>query len=38
MAFPLVSLQYVEFTVDIELRPLNELFVVKDIDFIIKFC
>jgi len=32
MAFPLVSLQFVEFTAEIELRPLNELFVVKDLD------
>ena len=32
MALPLVSMQYVECWVDIELRPISELFVVKDID------
>ena len=31
MAFPLVSLQYSELYIDIELRPVNELFVVRDI-------
>ena len=32
MALPLVSMQYVEFWIDVELRPVNELFVVKDLD------
>lgn len=32
MALPLVSMQYVEFWVDVELRPVNQLFVVKDLD------
>lgn len=31
MAFPLVSLQYNEFYIDIETRPINELFVVRDV-------
>lgn len=31
MAFPLASLQYNEFYIDIEIRPVNELFVVRDI-------
>ena len=31
MAFPLVSLQYNELYIDIEMRPVNELFVVRDI-------
>ena len=31
MAFPLVSLQYNEFYIDIEIRPVNELFVVRDV-------
>ena len=31
MAFPLVSLQYNEFYIDIEMRPVNELFVVRDV-------
>tara|TARA_Y100000996_G_scaffold257068_1_gene202352 strand:- start:28 stop:1242 length:1215 start_codon:yes stop_codon:yes gene_type:complete len=30
MAFPLVSLQYQELNIDIELRPINELFVIKN--------
>jgi hypothetical protein len=29
MAFPLVSLQYQELTIDVEIRPVNELFVVR---------
>ena len=31
MAFPLVSLQYNELYIDIEFRPVNELFVVRDV-------
>lgn len=31
MAFPLVSMQYNELYINIELRPINELFVVRDI-------
>lgn len=31
MAFPLASLQYNEFYIDIEIRPVNELFVVRDV-------
>jgi len=31
MAFPLVSLQYNEFHIEIELRPVNELFVIRDV-------
>jgi len=31
MAFPLASLQYNEFYIDIEVRPVNELFVVRDV-------
>jgi hypothetical protein len=31
MAFPLVSLQYNEFYIDIEVRPVDELFVVRDV-------
>lgn len=31
MAFPLVSLQYNELYVEIEMRPVNELFVVRDV-------
>lgn len=31
MAFPLVSLQYNELYIEIEMRPVNELFVVRDI-------
>ena len=31
MAFPLASLQYNEFYIDIEMRPVNELFVVRDV-------
>ena len=31
MAFPLVSLQYNEFYIDVEMRPVNELFVVRDV-------
>jgi hypothetical protein len=31
MAFPLVSLQYNELYIDIELRPVNELYVVRDV-------
>jgi hypothetical protein len=31
MAFPLVSLQYNEFYIDVEMRPINELFVVRDV-------
>jgi hypothetical protein len=31
MAFPLVSLQYNEFYIDIEMRPVDELFVVRDV-------
>jgi len=29
MAFPLVSMQYQELTIDVEIRPVNELFVVR---------
>lgn len=32
MAFPLISLQYSELHIEFTLRPLNELFVVRDID------
>ena len=32
MAFPLVALQYNELVIDIEFRPIYDLFVVKDID------
>ncbi len=31
MAFPLVSLQYNELYIDVEMRPINELFVVRDV-------
>ena len=31
MAFPLVSLQYNELMIDVELRPINELYVVRDV-------
>ena len=31
MAFPLVSLQYNELTIDIEMRPIQELFVIRDV-------
>jgi hypothetical protein len=31
MAFPLVSLQYNELYIDIEMRPINELYVVRDV-------
>lgn len=31
MAFPLISLQYVEFFIEITLRPISELFVVKNV-------
>jgi hypothetical protein len=31
MAFPLVSLQYNELIIDIEMRPINELYVVRDV-------
>ena len=31
MAFPLVSLQYNELYIDIQIRPVNELFVVRDV-------
>jgi hypothetical protein len=31
MAFPLISLQYNELYIDIELRPINELYVVRDV-------
>jgi len=31
MAFPLVSLQYNELYIDVEIRPVNELFVVRDV-------
>jgi hypothetical protein len=31
MAFPLVSLQYNELFIDIEMRPVNELYVVRDV-------
>jgi hypothetical protein len=32
MAFPLISLQYNELQIEFRLRPINELFVVRDID------
>jgi hypothetical protein len=32
MAFPLISLQYSELVINFELRPIHELFVVRDID------
>jgi hypothetical protein len=32
MAFPLVSLQYAEMSIEVEMRPVNELFVVRDIE------
>jgi hypothetical protein len=32
MAFPLVSLQYAEFHIEVEMRPINELFVVRDVE------
>jgi hypothetical protein len=31
MAFPLISLQYNELFIDIEMRPINELYVVRDV-------
>ena len=31
MAFPLISLQYNELYIDIEMRPINELYVVRDV-------
>jgi len=31
MAFPLVSLQYNEFHIEVELRPVNELFIIRDV-------
>ena len=31
MAFPLVSLQYNELTIDVEMRPIQELFVIRDV-------
>ncbi len=31
MAFPLVSLQYNELYIDVEMRPINELYVVRDV-------
>lgn len=31
MAFPLVSLQYNELVIEVELRPINELYVVRDV-------
>lgn len=32
MAFPLVSLQYNELHIEVELRPINELFLVRDVE------
>lgn len=32
MAFPLVSLQYSEFHIEVEMRPINDLFVVRDVE------
>jgi hypothetical protein len=32
MAFPLVSLQYAEFHIEVEIRAVNELFVVRDVE------
>ena len=31
MAFPLISLQYYEFFIEVTLRPISELFVVKNV-------
>ena len=31
MAFPLISLQYNELNIDVEMRPINELYVVRDV-------
>jgi len=31
MAFPLVSLQYNEFHIEVEIRPVNELFIIRDV-------
>ena len=38
MAFPLVSLQYNEFHIEIELRPVNELFVIRDVTTPLEMC
>jgi hypothetical protein len=32
MAFPLVSLQYAEFHIEVELRSINDLFIVRDVE------
>ena len=36
MAIPLVSMQYSELSIEIDIRPIDELFVVRDIEFGIK--
>ena len=38
MAFPLVSLQYNELHIEIEIRPVNELFVVRDVSNPTEMC
>jgi hypothetical protein len=38
MAFPLVSLQYNELHIEVELRPVNELFVVRDVSNPTEMC
>ncbi len=35
MAFPLVSLQYQEFYIEVDIRPLNELFTVRDMETVV---
>ena len=32
MAFPLISLQYNELYIDVEMRPINELYIVRDVE------
>jgi len=34
MAFPLVSLQYAELHIEIEMRPVNEMFIIRDVEHI----
>jgi hypothetical protein len=35
MAFPLVSLQYQEFHIEVDIRPLNELFTIRDMETVV---
>ena len=34
MAFPLVSLQYNELNIEVEMRSINELFMIRDVEHI----